>query len=234
MSAAVTLGRQDDVAVITIDDGKANALSPEVIAAINGHLDDIEAAGSTFRAVVLSGREGMFSGGFDLKVMRGGDADAMMALVTSGGDLVGRLFRSPRPVVCACTGHAIAAGALLLLGSHLRIGAAGDFRIGLIETAIGMVLPDWAVVMADERLSRAQIQRAVVEARVYGPEDALGAGFLDHIVAPGDVIGVAVAEAARMGALDANAYAGNSVKLRSPAVARFDAAIAGDRKEALR
>lgn len=230
MSDAVALERRDDgVAVITLDDGKANALSPVVIAALNTMLDELDAAGPDVRALVICGRDGMFSGGFDLTVMRGGDLEAMASLVTSGGDLVARLLKSPRPVVCACTGHAVAAGALVLLGGHLRIGAAGDYRIGLIETAIGMVLPDWAVVIAEERLSRTHVQRAVVEARVYSPAEAVDAGFLDVVVPPGEVVAVATAEAARLGALAAGAYAGNAEKLRGPGVARLEAALARDR-----
>jgi enoyl-CoA hydratase/carnithine racemase len=228
MSAAVTLERHEDVAVITIDDGKANALSPAVIAAVNTSLDEVGATGSASRAVVLCGREGMFSGGFDLKVMRSGDVDAIRALVTSGGELVLRLFGSERPIVCACTGHAVAAGALLALGSHFRVGADGDYRVGLIETAIGMVLPDWAVVIAEERLSRTQVQRAVVEARVYNPREAKDAGFLDLVVPPDEVVRVAMEEAARLGALDPLAYSGNANKLRGPGIARLMAAVAKD------
>jgi enoyl-CoA hydratase len=227
MSASVTLERHGDVAVIAIDDGKANALSPEVIAGVNASLDDVDASDS--RAVVLCGRAGMFSGGFDLKVMRGDDLAAMGDLVTSGGELVLRLLTSRRPVVLACTGHAIAAGALLALGSHFRVGADGEYRIGLIETAIGMVLPDWAVVMAGERLSRNQLQRAVVEARVYNPTEARDAGFLDVVVPADQVVKVATEEAARLGALDANAYAGNAAKLRGPCIARLTEAVAKDR-----
>lgn len=229
MSASVTLEWREDVAVITVDDGKANALSPAVIAAVNASLDEVDATGSANRAVVLRGREGMFSGGFDLNVMRSGDVDAISALVTSGGELVLRLFGSERPIVCACTGHAVAAGALLALGSHLRVGTGGDYRIGLIETAIGMVLPDWAVVIAEERLSRTQVQRAVVEARVYSPSEAKDAGFLDLVVPPEEVVRVATEEAARLGALEPLAYAGNASKLRGRAIARLTAAVAKDR-----
>lgn len=230
MSQTVSLEQRDKVALITIDDGKANALSPDVIAAVNAALDEVDSAGVA-RAVVLGGRGGMFSGGFDLKVMRGSDVLAMGALVTSGGELVLRLFESGRPVVCACTGHAIAAGALLLLGSHFRVGADGDFRIGLIETAIGMVLPDWAVLMADARVARTERQRAVVEARVYNPREARDAGFLDLVVPSERAIDVAVEEAARLGELDPAAYAGNHAKLRAAAVAGLRDALAADRAQ---
>ncbi|GAC1320825.1 MAG: crotonase/enoyl-CoA hydratase family protein [Acidimicrobiales bacterium] len=229
MSDSVQLQRHDEVAVIIIDDGKANALSPDVLTGVNAALDEVDALGPAVRAMVLCGRAGMFSGGFDLKVMRGGDLAAMNDLVTGGGELVTRLYGSPRPVVCAVTGHAIAAGALLTLSGHLRIGAEGDFKIGLIETTIGMVLPDWAVLIAELRLSRRQVERAVIEARVYGPQEARDAGYFDLVVPPIDVLTTAVVEAARLGGLDPTAYAGNAAKLRGPGVARLRQALARDR-----
>ena len=143
MSDQVNYELRDRIAVISIDDGKANALSFDVLAAIDDGLDHAEADGAG--AVLLVGRSGMFSGGFDLNVMRSGDAAATLGLVTNGADLVLRLYSSPRPIVAACTGHAIAAGAFVLMGSHHRVGADGAFRLCLIETQIGMVLPDWAI-----------------------------------------------------------------------------------------
>lgn len=225
--AGVRLEREEGVAVISIDDGKANALSPAVLAAVNGALDSVEK--DDVPAVVICGRDGMFSGGFDLKVMRGGDPTAIGDLVTTGGELVLRLYGSSRPVVCACTGHAIAAGALIALGSHLRVGAEGDFRIGLIETTIGMVLPDWALLMAKERLSRTHLQRALVEGMAFGPHDAREAGFLDLLAPPDQVRKLAVQEAARLGALDRAAYSGNAAKLRGPGLAVLRDAVAADR-----
>jgi enoyl-CoA hydratase len=225
--SVVKLEREQGVAVITIDDGKANALSADVLAAVNGALDSVETEDAP--AVVICGRDGMFSGGFDLKVRRGGDPSAIGDLVTTGGELVLRLYSSPRPVVCACTGHAVAAGALIALGSHLRIGADGDFRIGLIETTIGMVLPDWALLMAQERVSRTHLQRALVEGLAFGPAEAREAGFLDLVAPPDQVRKLAVHEAARLGGLDRAAYAGNAAKLRDAGIARLGGALAADR-----
>lgn len=218
---------RDRVAVIALDDGKANALTFDVFGAINDGLDRAEADDAG--AVVLAGRPGMFSGGFDLNVMRGGDNTTTMSLVTDGADVVLRLYRSARPIVAACTGHAVAAGALMLMGSHYRVGAAGDFRLVLIETQIGMVLPDWAVEMAKARLVGTHVQQAAVESRVYDPASAVEAGFLDRVVPPNEVLETALAEAGRLAALPPAAYAGNAAKLRAGAVARLEAAIARDR-----
>lgn len=227
MAATVSYELRDRIAVIAMDDGKANALSFEAIAAINDGLDraDADEAG----AVLLHGRAGMFSGGFDLNVMRGGDATALLTLVTDGADLVLRLYRSSRPIVAACNGHAVAAGAFVLMAAHHRVGAEGEFRLVLIETQIGMVLPDWAVELTKERLIGPHVQQAAIESRVYGPAEAVEAGFLDKVVPADQVLEAAHAEAERLAALPAAAYAGNAAKVRAEGIARLEQAIARDR-----
>jgi enoyl-CoA hydratase len=230
VSDVVTSSRRDDVWVITVDDGKANALSPAVIDTINHSLDDAEDAGA--KAILFAGRPDMLSGGFDLSIMRGTELAAVADLVTLGGELMLRLYSSPTPVVCACTGHAVAAGALLLLASHHRVGAEGVFRIGLIEGAIGMVLPDWAVVLAGERLSRRHLQQATIEARVYQPAEAMDAGFLDRVAPAGAAVEAAFEEATRLAALPGQAYEGNALKLRGDGVAKLREILTRDRKQA--
>ena len=229
MPDQVSSQQRDDVWLIGVDDGKANALSPAVIAAINRSLDEAGDAGA--KAVLIGGRPGMLSGGFDLSIMRGTDVGAVADLVTLGGELMLRLYSSTVPVVCACSGHAVAAGALLLLASHHRVGAQGAFRIGLIEAAIGMVLPDWAVVLAGERLSRRHLQLATIEARVYEPDEAKDAGFLDRVVAAEQLEDVAFEEAARLAAAPGPAYAGNAHKLRGDAVDRLREILDRDRAQ---
>lgn len=226
---AVSYASEDRTAVITVDDGKANALSFDVLAAINESLD--RAGADRAAAIVLAGRPGMLSGGFDLGVMRSGDPAAIGNLVTAGGELVLRLYRSSTPVVIACTGHAVAAGALLLLGSHARVGADGEFRIVLIETTIGLVLPDWAVEIARERLSKRHVQTATIESRVYDPMAAADAGFLDSVVPADRLMEAAMQEAARLAALPPDAYAGAARKVRGPGIDRVAAAIARDRAD---
>lgn len=227
MSDTVSYELRDRTAVIAIDDGKANALSFDVLAAINDGLDraDADDAG----AVVLQGRPGMLSGGFDLAVMRSGDAKATIGLVTTGAELVLRLYRSSRPIVAACTGHAVAAGALLLMGAHFRVGADGAFRIFLIETQNGMVLPDWAIEITKERLVGPHAQQAAIESRIYDPAGAVAAGFLDRVVPADEIVDAAMADAARLAALPAAAYAGNAAKVRAVGIERLAAAVAQDR-----
>jgi enoyl-CoA hydratase len=223
---------RDRIAHVIIANGKANALSPEVIGALGDALSRAEDAGEPqVGALLISGAPGMFSGGFDLQVMRSGP-DAAGKLVTDGGELFARMYASALPVVVACTGHAIAAGALLLLAADARVGARGEFRIGLIETQLGMVLPRWAVELAQERLSKRHVQDATVGARIYDPDGAADAGFLDSVVPPDALAVAATAEAQRWAGLPRDAYRGQVRMCRGDRLGRLSEAIAADRGRA--
>jgi enoyl-CoA hydratase len=224
----VTLERLGRVLVVHLDDGKANALSSSMIASIETAIADAE-ADDTVGAVVLHGREGKFCAGFDLNVMRSGDLAALGTLVSDGGDLVRRIYGSSVPVVAACTGHAIAAGALLLLGCDVRVGADVACKIGLNEVAIGMVLPDWAMTIAVERLSRRHLQLAVATAQLTSSHDAVDAGFLDEVVPADEVLATAIARAEMLSELNRRAYAGTVQSLRGPVLQTMAAQVASDR-----
>jgi enoyl-CoA hydratase len=220
---------RDRIAHVTIRNGKANALSPDVIAALDAALTRAEEAPEEeVGALLVTATPGMFSGGFDLKVMRSAP-EAAGRLVTDGGALFSRLFGAPVPVIAACTGHAVAAGALLLLGADYRVGAIGDFQIGLIETKLGMVLPRWAVELARERLTPRHFQQATVGARMYDPAGAVDAGFLDETEPADALLDAALAEARRWAELPRSAYGGQVLMNRGERLGRLAEAIAEDR-----
>ena len=173
----VSLDVADDVAVIRIDDGKANALGHATMDAINQALDDAADA----KAVVLFGREGKFSAGFDLAVMKEGP-EAAQAMVKKGAELCLRLYGFPAPVLAGSDGHALAAGALVLLSCDVRIATDTPGRIGLPETTIGMPLPVFATELARDRLSRRHFTAATLLGTTYAPAEALDVGFLDRVV----------------------------------------------------
>ncbi|MGH1489098.1 MAG: crotonase/enoyl-CoA hydratase family protein [Acidimicrobiales bacterium] len=217
------------VLLIEMDDGKANALSSSMINDISAALAEAE-ADDAIVAAVLAGREGRFSAGFDLSVIRSGDPAAIANLVADGGQLVRTIYGCGVPVVAACTGHALAAGALMLLGSDVRVGAEGPFKVGLNEVAIGLTLPDWAHTIAYERLSKRHIQRAIANARVTGPADAIDVGYLDRMVPADQVVEAAIEEAAAMSALDLRAYRRTMSGFRKPTLDLMDSQIASDRQ----
>ena len=229
--AGVTYEVRDRIAIARIENGKANVLSPEVVGLLDDCLTSAESAGSDVGDLVITGTPGFLTGGFDLQVMMS-SAEAAGALVSAGGTLFTRIYGSPVPVVVACTGHAVAAGALLLLVADARVGAEGPFKIGLIETAKGMVLPRWAVELADERLSVRHRQQATVGARMYEPHEAVEAGFLDSIVPAEGCLAAALAEAERWAALPRFAYAGQVGVNRGARLARLEEAVAADRDHA--
>lgn len=221
------------VMVIHLDDGKANVLSPSTMVLINAALDAAE-IDPEVGAVVLHGRPGVFSGGFDLSVMRSGDLSAIVSMVADGGALVRRLFGLSLPVVAACTGHTLAAGALVLLGCDVRVARQPDgttnHRIGLNEVAIGMVLPQWAMTIATERLSKRHLQRAIVNARITDEAGAVEAGYLDELVPADEVFATALARAEELATtLQRGAYIGTVREFRGPVLERMDAQIAADR-----
>src|ERR671921_553923 len=116
MAALVTVRDDGPVTTVTMDDGKVNALSLSMLSELDAALDHAEAAGN---AVVLTGRDGIFSAGFDLGVLRGGGADAP-AMLRAGFELAARLLAFPRPVVVAVPGHVVAMGLFLV--------SSGDYR----------------------------------------------------------------------------------------------------------
>lgn len=193
---------EDRVAVITMDDGKVNALSHEMIDALHAALTRAEEEAG---AVVLTGRPERLSGGFDLKAMTAG-AESAQRLVTAGAELVLRLYEFPRPVVAACNGHALAAGAILLLVSDLRIGATGAYKIGLNEVAIGLPLPIFATELARDRLSKRWFSASVTQAHIFDPEGAREAGYLDLTVTPDTLRAAAVARGETLAALPVHAF----------------------------
>ncbi len=218
MASPVDLAIRDGVATLTLDDGKANALSLPMAQAIEAGLDG--AAGA--RVVVIRGRPGVLCGGFDLKVIRGGSAEDRAAMTSAGYRLLARLYLLPQPLVFACTGHAVAAGGLLLLTGDVRIGVHGAFRIGLNETAIGLSLPQIGLELARDRIAPAALSEATLRARLYDPDAAAAAGYLDS-VADADGLDAAVAEvAAELLTLNGAAYAATKRRLRQAAMERAE------------
>jgi enoyl-CoA hydratase len=217
----VTVSIEDTVAVVRIDDGKANALSHAVIDSLHTALDTAERDATS---VCFVGRPGKLCAGFDLSVMTAG-ADATRGLVGAGGRLLMRIFGHPQPTVVASTGHALAAGGLLLLACDTRIGAdIPTAKIGLNETAIGMGLPVYGVELGRARLSNSAFVHGLLQADIYDPAGAVAAGFLDSVVPADEVEAVAIAEARRLGAFRTGAY--RSTKLSSRQ-AIIDSVLAG-------
>jgi enoyl-CoA hydratase len=217
----------DGVATLTLDNGKVNAISPAMIEAFNQALDQAEADRAL---VVITGQPGILSAGYDLKVMTAGPQQAV-DLVTAGSTLARRLLAHPHPVIVACTGHAVAKGAFLLLAADYRIGIEGPYHIGLNEVMIGMTMHHAGIELARDRLRRSAFHRAVICAEMFDPQGALSAGFLDEVVAA-DALPQAAAKAVqRLKSLNQLAHRNTKLKVRERLLKSLDDAIAKDREQ---
>jgi len=218
---AITLDIQNDIAHIAMDDGKANAMSFAFLEEFQAHLDKAE---KDAKAIMISGRPGRFCAGFDLSIMRE-SPDRAGELVNAGGHLMLRLFANPLPVVIACTGHALAGGGLLLLCADTRIGTQGDFKIGLNETAIGMVLPVVGIELPKARLGQDHFTPAVIQGKMHTPDEAVTAGFLDMAVDADTLMETSLGAAGALGQLPQHSYHGNKLLIRKDAIATIKASL---------
>ena len=155
MTQPTTYELDSGVATIRLDDGKVNALSIAMLEALHADLDRAEKDGAV---VVLTGREGYFSAGFDLNVFQN-EPERIVEMLTLGATLCERVLAFPRPVLTAVSGHAIAAGSFLPLCADLRIGLDGPFKLGLNEVKIGLTVPLFVVELARHRLRPADFDR---------------------------------------------------------------------------
>lgn len=219
----VTLEMDGKTAVITLDDGKANAVGHALLEALEPALAKAETDAD---AIVLAGRPGKFSAGFDLRTMQGASPEEVQALVNRGGHMALALFRCSKPLIAAATGHGIALGAIWLLASDERIGTPGPFKFGLNETAIGMALPVFGLELARARVPAERQTEAVIMGQLYGPEEACNAGYLDELVAEDKLLERCLERAAMLGALPGRAYAANKRALRAASIATIEASLA--------
>lgn len=227
MTTRVTYELADSIATITMDDGKVNALSLDMLNEINAALDQ---AVEDRAVVVVVGRDGIFSAGFDLKVLRAGGTD-FVAMLRAGFELAERLLSFPTPVVIACPGHAMAMGVFLLLSGDYRIGVAGPYRICANEVAIGLTMPRPAVEILRQRLTPAAFSRAALLSETFTPDNAIEVGLLDRVVDADELLAEANSVAARLATLDMRAHSESKLRAREQTLRALRAGIEADMAE---
>ena len=224
MTTAVTYALTDGVAIITMDDGKANAMSLAVQQGIHAALDQAEKDAAP---VVLTGRAGILSAGFDLKTLAAGGQGAI-EMLNGGIELAIRLLSFPNPVVIACPGHAIAMGVFVLLSADYRIGIKGNYRYTANEVAIGMTMPFSTIEILRQRVTPAALTRSVLLAEVFTPDNAVETGFLDLVVEEAELMPTAIAFAKSTSALNAGAHTSSKKRLRADVLAAIREGLAKD------
>ena len=220
MSEKVRVAIEDGIAAITLDDGKVNALSAERLRELGGALDAAEKAAAV---VVLRGREGIFSAGFDLGTFKRGPA-ASVEMLRAGGDVILRLLAFPQPVLTVCTGHAYPMGAFLMLSADSRLALAGPFRIGMNEVAIGLTLPWFAIELARHKLAPQGFARIPTGA-MFPPEEAQRLGYVDQVLPATGLEAAVHAEAQRLRALDRPSFVATKARINERAIAAIRSAL---------
>src|SRR5438445_91806 len=215
MPDLATYSRSGPIASITMDDGKANVMSLAMLNALHAAFDQAERDKTV---PILKARGKHFSGGFDLSVFAKGNAEDQYLMVKAGAELALRLLSFPLPVVAACHGNAFPMGAFLIMSSDHRIAAEGNYRIGMNEVAIGLTVPRFAIEIARQRLTPAYFSRAVMTSEMFGPAEAVTAGFFDRVV-PADQLERSAEQAAQaLSTLNMAAHAATKARARGAVI----------------
>ncbi len=217
----------DGVSTIKLDDGKANVMSIQMLTEINAALDQAESAGGV---LILTGRDGMLSGGFDLGVFKAGDKEEIYTMLSTGAQLAKRLLSFPLPTICACSGHAIAMGIFVLLSTDYRIAIDGDSKFAANEVAIGMTVPHFAIETLRQRLTPQQLNKAVNFAYYFSAKEALQAGIIDELTSAEALQDTALARATDALKLDADAHRNSKLRMREELLTTMEKAIERDCK----
>ena len=219
----VSYEKTDGVARISMDDGKVNIMSTAMLSELTAAFDRAEKDNAL--VILTSARGGIFSAGFDTKILARQEPQEIFEMVRLGADLAARVLSFPRPVVAACPGHAYPMGAFLLLASDVRIGAEGPYKIGLNEVAIGIPVPTFGLELARHRLLPAYLQRPALTGEMIAPSEAMTAGFLDRVVSAERLQSAADAVAAVLRKIDSSSHASTKERLRSSTLSAVRTAI---------
>ena len=216
----VNLEMHGDVAVLNMDDSKRNAINHEMLNALHAALDEAE---KKAKCVVIKGREGTLSAGFDLKFFAVCTEEEKDGLLKAGSELTARLLRYPMPVVAACTGHGIAMGGFMLLSCDYRYGVKGEFKIGAPETQIEMFLPVFGIELTKERVPNKYWSKVLSEGILLSPEEAVECGFLDGAFEPDQFEESVMAHAHALAKLNSKVFAYNRTALRKATIDLIEA-----------
>jgi enoyl-CoA hydratase len=189
--------RDGAVATLVLDNGPVNTVDPPLIEALIEALPTLT-EDPDVRCLVIRGKERVFIGGADIRVMRRLDPATYTAM-RRWTEVENLLERAPKPVVAALNGHALGGGAELALACDLRILHARatfgfpEVRLGIFPGAGG-----------SQRLPRLvgphRAKRLMIDGTRLTAEQALAGGLVD-LVAGDDFDEVVAAESARLAAL---------------------------------
>ena len=213
---------RDGLAVVHLTCGKANALNPRTLAAIERALDEARAGDA--RGLVLTGYDRFFSAGLDLVALYGLERGAMDEFMARFDAVMLRVFAYPRPVVAALTGHAVAGGGILALACDARVMGAAAGRFGLNEIRLGVPFPASALEIVRYSVPARSVEEVLYGGELFDPRAALARGLVTEIV-DGDVLEAARRTCDRLAAAPSSAFESIKGALKAPAVERAHATL---------
>ncbi len=189
--------RSGPVAILKLENGKANSISPLFLERLERLLAEIGDA----RAAVMIGQGSAFSAGLDLPALVELDRAAMRSFILRFDAAMLRVFELPVPLVAAVNGHAVAGGCVLALQADVRIGADREARIGLNETQLGIGLPAVVLETLRSQVPGPSLSALALEGRLVSPREALRLGLLHEVVPEAELLPQAMRRAEALAAL---------------------------------
>jgi enoyl-CoA hydratase len=211
---------RDEVAILRMVHGKANAMSTEFCAAMTTRFESLETASA--RAVVLTGSGRIFSAGVDLVRLLDGGVPYVEEFLPALSTMLATVFAFSKPVVAAINGHAVAGGCVLACAADRRMMARDGGRIGVTELLVGVPFPSVALEIMRCATVPQHFEAALFGGATYAPTDALPRGLIDEIVDPHELLDRAVAAAEALADLPPAAFALTKRQIRLPALERLE------------
>ena len=216
----IDLSTRDDVAVVTLAHGKANALDVELCEALTARFTDLLT--SPAAAIIVTGQGSIFSAGVDLLRLLDGGAAYVRRFLPALHKLYDTVFFYPKPVVAAVNGHAVAGGCILACAADRRLMARDRGRIGVTELLVGVPFPAMAFEVMRYTTAPNRFEEVMLGAATYAPEAAAALGLIDDIVEPDALMDRAVAAARALAALSPQAFALTKRRSRQAAADRLE------------
>jgi enoyl-CoA hydratase len=187
-----------DVLIVTINRPEVrNAVDGATARALAEAFRDFD-ADSSMRVAVLTGAEGTFCAGADLKALAAGRGNT---LSEEGDAPMGptRMLLS-KPVIAAVEGHAVAGGLELACWCDLRV-AARDAVFGVYCRRFGVPLVDLGTIRLPRLIGQSHALDLILTGRGVSGDEALRMGLANRVVEQGGAFDVALQLACELAAL---------------------------------
>ncbi len=207
-----------DYAIVQLDRSPVNAINTEMVDELRETFHRLQ-EDKSISGVILTGKKHFFSAGFDLIELYDYDRKQIRDFWTDFFVLMVELVAFPKPLVAAITGHSPAGGCVLGFCTDYRIMAQGDYKTGMNEIAVGIVVPDSLFKLYSYWIGNRRAYLFLTEGRLFSPEEAFMYQLIDEIASPDNVLSCAEEKMKTYLNLDPEAWQKSKMHLRHDLVA---------------